>query len=311
MVLRVQSDDICLQPLLAPVPCRFAATVIESPTHQKGVHPLVPSFTELLLNDEADLDWLDAEGPQDPELAMLRVPEGSPGGASQGSAGGGRARRATRSRGPLADGDAAGGGSEEGGALCELLGAAVGAGRSQKRPRTDEELSACRRARDARYAKRCQRRKGMRTDALRRELAEGGAWGGSAGAHSATSVREPPLGTACGREGSTEGPGGEPSAVPCGGAAPAGAAAYCPHASTAQPCGLQPPVFSALQLRQLYVQVQMHAQLLLQTVALCSGECVAHALAVDVHKAWGWSNDALMQGGPSEARVRPALCHVL
>eukprot|EP00892_Ulva_mutabilis_P009638 jgi/Ulvmu1/7046/UM033_0106.1 len=67
--------------------------------------------------------------------------------------------------------------------------------------------------------------------------------------------------------------------------------------STASVAALQPHGFTGGQLRQLYAQVQAHAQLLLQTFLLASQGQVSVAVRSHVEKLWAWS-DASLKSGP-------------
>lgn len=66
---------------------------------------------------------------------------------------------------------------------------------------------------------------------------------------------------------------------------------------TAMAGTIKQPKFSHSQLRQLYAQVQAHAQLLLQSFLLAAQGQVSVTLAHDVEKLWGWS-DSLLKSGP-------------
>lgn len=80
---------------------------------------------------------------------------------------------------------------------------------------------------------------------------------------------------------------------------------HCFHGeSTAEAGTLQQPKFSHSQLRQLYAQVQAHAQLLLQSFLLASQGQISVAVARDVEKLWGWSDSLLKSGPLREEQVR-------
>lgn len=65
----------------------------------------------------------------------------------------------------------------------------------------------------------------------------------------------------------------------------------------------QESIFSHSQLRQLYAQVQAHAQLLLQTFLLASQGQVSIAAKRDIEKLWAWSDSSLKSGPLREEQV--------
>jgi hypothetical protein len=65
--------------------------------------------------------------------------------------------------------------------------------------------------------------------------------------------------------------------------------------------------FTPLQKRQMFAQVQAHAQLLMQTFALAVERDVPAGLGDEMGKRWGWTKEALGDGPLRNANVRRPL----
>lgn len=310
--------------------CRFAATCTGGLTEFK--HPSLPTFTELLLNDDADLDWLEAEAPDMDYLDLDYQESQHPDSMHEGDlevppelqAEAAMSPKACESLQPDAEfakdieeipvQGAKGTVSQD-----ESL------GRGQKRKHimmaddydddeTDvdrEEETAHKMSRFERYEKRCQLRekvperfeegqpprpftrscrdrfspapedsKQADNDATntcsdmagadRSAAVTASEWPSMAGS-STTDVHLTPCDK---RE------HGEPTHDPEWSDVPA-----------SEP-EVKEQVVSPAQLRQLYAQVQAHAQLLVQTLALTDPASVAPTLSGEMDKLWGWRPDA-------------------
>jgi hypothetical protein len=67
------------------------------------------------------------------------------------------------------------------------------------------------------------------------------------------------------------------------------------------------PVVTPAQLRQLYAQVQAHTQLLVQTLAMAAPAGISPAVSDDLVKLWGWRPDSITP----ERRKEMVCCRVL
>lgn len=306
---------------LSPVvPCRFAATCTGSLSQFN--HPSLPTFTDVLLNDDADLDWMEAEAP-DLDIEMHDIndmhydaPDDFPEDACSLPPG----DEILEAPEHLGDGaECAGACDGPGGGAVDEDSGQENIEQIRKRTREGEDASedeaantenegAPKMSRFERYEKRCQLRENLpelleddeplrpftrscREDlypipAAEKHVDNSTAQQSSdvAGGESSAAGAEWPVAAVS----STTGVGCAMTASYAELAAPAG-----PESSTATPSVPQvnEQVVSAGQLRQLYAQVQVHTQLLLQTLALASPGVVAPAVMEDVVKLWGWPAD--------------------
>lgn len=69
----------------------------------------------------------------------------------------------------------------------------------------------------------------------------------------------------------------------------------------------QPCTFTHSHLRQIYAQVQAHAQLLLQSCLLASQGQISVLVSRDVQKLWGWTDESLRSGPLRDEQVRSSM----